>query len=442
MYNGSISISLFLLFLCAGITFFTAYILTVACDVTDKWSYTEVFSFTTFPDRPLHEQSRDDGEEIEDIDEGIILENETNARKRRRQVTMIMEGIVFFTNFGTVVIYSRVIADSIPPVLTDFFGLHGVWVSEWLWLVFPSTIFFALSCVRNMEELKFTSIIGFATIFYVVVAVVVRYFTNISDPISPPHEGGVDTIRWFDVRVTMFSTLATYALAFGYHFNVPYFYCELKDRRPIVMMETVKVAFPIITVLYASTGILGYLTFGALVADSHAAGNIVSNYADDDVFVNIGRLGLFFHFATVYPILSVCARRGLHRFICLFFAKAPSAEEEKLTRFEPAPGDPSTTRMTSIIMEALVIVTGSTLIAAFVPGIGVVVELIGTLSGFPSVIIIPAYIGTKIFDDRIKCMEGLPNKLLRRSSHVCFWLGNILLVCGIVSFILERLNIN
>ena len=446
MYNGSVIISMVLLFLCASITCFTSFILTLACDVVDKWSYTEVFSFTAFPDVPLHEQDAVAAvaNPTEDIDEGIVLDDEPLARKRRRQLTMFMEAVVLFTNFGTVVIYSRVIADSIPPVLRNFFGASGVWTAEWLWLVAPAVLFFALSCVRSMEELKITSIIGFLTIFYIVVAIIVRYFTDIDDPIST--DPSKDEIIIIHAKMSSFSTLATYALAFGYHFNVPYFYYELKDRRTEVMMDTVKIAFPIITACYAATGLMGYLTFGALVAEKDASGDIVNNYPDNDVLMNIGRLGLFFHFASVYPILSVCARRGLHRLVCMLFAKKPSKGENGAL-IEPEiskapPGDPSTTRMTSIVIEALAIVSGSTVIAAFVPGIGVVVELIGTIFNIPSVIIIPGFMGTRLFDERIAVVRNKFTpariKLYRYISWFCFGTGCFFLVCGLISFIYAR----
>jgi len=430
-----------------------------------------------------------------DLDEGIYdPATEGRNRKLRRWITMVMEAIIFLNNYGTITVYSRVIADSIPPVLNDFFGADGVWTSTWLWIVGPGIIFFLLSCARGMEELKWTSMVGFATIFYVVCLVITRYFTNMNDPISESmnmKDGVAADVNWFTISLTCFSTISTYGLAFGYHYNVPYFYRELADRRPAVMMETVSLAFPVISICYISTGLLGYLTFGSRVADSHAEGNIINNYDSHDVAANIGRLGLFFHFAPVYPIISICCRRALHRLTCLAFVKpvppttvadgAAAADitsppmsplagnnnntdaEEKLPLVVPTidadsgapPGDPSTTRQSSIIIEAVVIVSTSALIAAFVPGIGVVVELVGALFGIPLMFLFPGMIGYQIFKDELapylfaksdlqaRSPETTKKyiKWLRWGSIVIGLLGAVFQFCGLLAFFLTQTGV-
>lgn len=439
MHNGSISISIFLLLISAGLGAFSVYVLTYACEVTKKFSYTECLAYSLFPDGPLSAEQVDE----EDIDEGIYNPlTETKQHRYRRWITMFMECIIFCNNFGALVIYARVIADSIPPVLRDFFGASGVWTSSVLWLIAPAVLFFVLSCARKMDELKWTSLVGFLTIMYIVIMVVVRYFTNIYNPIDT--DPAVDDIHWFRVSVGCFATLSTYALAFGYHFNVPYFYKELKDRTPAKMMETVKNAFPIITVSYGTTGLLGYLTFGALVASSKAEGNIVNNFAEDDIIMNVGRLGLFFHFASVYPILSVCARRGMHRFTCLLFVRPPTPEElehEKsnmlIERHRPPPGDPSTTSLKSIIIEAFIIVSLGTVLAAFVPGIGIVVEFIGTMFGIPLMLTFPGLMGYQIFNADIPAVKDTNWRLAKIMSVVLIVSGTIFLICGLVAFAMD-----
>ena len=55
-----------------------------------------------------------------------------------------------------------------------------------------------------------------------------------------------------------------------------------------------------------SRRVLGYLMFGEAVADSSAGGDVSATPTDDTV-VNIGRFGLFFHFACVPSDFDLCA---------------------------------------------------------------------------------------------------------------------------------------
>ncbi|KAG5465769.1 hypothetical protein CUR178_00482 [Leishmania enriettii] len=238
---------------------------------------------------------------------------EWRRRRYRRVITTVMELIVFCSNYGALVIYSKVIADSMPPVIACVTHTEGVLVSKYFWLLSGGLVFFVLSCARNMEELKWSSLLGFLTILYIVLLIAFRYHTQQRYDYPHVDPGRYGEVRWLRFSVGVLQTISTFALALSYHYNVPYFYKELQNRRPYCMMQSVSVAFPIIIACYAVTGVFGYLTFGDQVAAPKAGGNIVSNYPRGDLFMNIGRLGLFAHFACVYPVLSICTRRGLHR---------------------------------------------------------------------------------------------------------------------------------
>ena len=445
-YNGSILVSMVLLFLCAALSCYAVLALTMACEVTQKFSYTEAFSFALFPDRPLR---RGDGTDATSSSGAAAVavqspypspspDHQQRLKRnvsRRKWATLLLELVIFLNGFGTVTIYSRIIADSMPPVM-DALGWSGAGknnalAQQWFWLLVPGVIFFWLSCFRTMDELKWTSIVGFFTILYIVVAVAWRYFTSQvlghsllpppgSEGYSPDNEALRSELRWARLSMGGFSTLASYSLAYAYHFNVPYFYNELKERTPHAMMRGAAISFPIITASYGATGLFGYFTFGALVASAAAQGNIVNNFSRDDTLINIGRVGLFFHFATVYPIIAICCRRGLHRIICVIAASLRAGQTanggdgdgdgddnggdnengsggDNSGAAALPPGDPRTTQLSSIVLEAFAIVTISTLCAGFASGIGAVVHVVGTLFGTPIVFIFPGLIGVYIF---------------------------------------------
>lgn len=364
--NASVGLAVLLLTYVALMSAYSVYCLVAGCDATGRFSVTEVTAFSLFPPRTFEVYCADrrrvaeeeqqqqgtygDGSStaapysaltgLPDGDVGDLTtsdfrawrlthaRDELDRRRWRRIVTVFVESVVFCTNYGTLIIYARVIADSMPPVVGNVFRqLHWtpqpLLLSEVFWLAASGVVFFLLSCAKNMEELKWSSLLGFVTILYIVVAVFYRFFTaswadDIEErgqgfPVIDPKKRG--DILWLGFPVTALRTVSTYGVAFGYHFNVPYFYSEIKNRVPSEMMRSVAYSFPIIVGSYAVSGVFGYLTFGNLVASRKAGGNIVGNYGDDDTLLNIGRLGLFAHFACVFPIVSICCRRGIHRLL-------------------------------------------------------------------------------------------------------------------------------
>ncbi|ESL05720.1 amino acid transporter [Trypanosoma rangeli SC58] len=420
MYEASVVGALVLMLYTAFLAGFAAFAVIAGCDAAQRFSFTEVMAFTIFPSMTLedfctldssalsgyHSEVRNGTVELEVLRK-CHKENEIKRRKRRRIITVLVEFIIFFGNYGTLIVYSRVIADSIPPVVESFLHGSGIIVTRFFWLLISGVIFFFLSCVRNMDELKWTSILGFLTIFYIVVTAVARYFTSRQTPPYPkidPVDRG--EINWYHVGTGVFRTMSMYGVAFDYHYNVPYFYKELRERTLRNMMKSVYIAFPIIACCYAATGVSGYLTFGDLVASSASGGDIVRNYPKDDPVVNIGRLGLFFHFACVYPILSVGARRGLHRLIMNVLTWTTQTERIEQERqlgdtdysghggvaldtldnvsgvgIDRDVGSPEDTTRLAIVCEAFFIVSTTILLAAVIPGISVAIGFLGALFG-------------------------------------------------------------
>lgn len=457
MHNASIVVGSILLLASAIVSSFATYMVACGCDATGKESFSEVLAFSLWPEkeydgRHTGNASADDLEAEVDEQRCRAEHASEEARKKRlrRYVLVIVELIVFLNNFGALIIYSRVIADSIPPVISNFLGGDGIWTDKMTWFIISGALFFPLTCVRSMEELKWTSLLGFITILYVVLLVIVRFFTFGSEGRAPSSE-----VHFTQVSSDVLKSVSAYGVAWGYHYNVPYFYKELRDGTPKVMMQSVVVAFPIILTSYASVGILGYIMFGNAITEH--GGDVINNFADDDTAANVGRLGLFFHFACVFPVLSVCARRGLHRLFMVGLQELagsgimtqirrlkgtilterdpllpndlssasmqirndgqhpdqespqPDADEaggenldETLHELQRElddedPGRPEDTTRFAIIVEAAVIVASSVFLAIVVSGIDFVIDIIGTLFGITLMTSFPGIIGMCTF---------------------------------------------
>ena len=457
--HASVCFAIILLVISAAASTVAVYALVTGCDVTSKDAFTEVFAYSIFPKSTFAAFQRRHRQERAEAEGGSSREgddptgsayhaywlHEARNRWRRKVAITILELIVFLNNYGVLIVYSRVISDSIPPVVESFLGGSGFWTSRVTWLAAGGIVFFALSCSRNMEELKWSSTVGFITILYVVVVIVVRYFS----PLSGMDKPAITSSDTCSFGTGVFRAMSTYAVAFGYHYNVPYFYKELQEKTPRAMMTTVAIAFPIITVCYGVTGVLGFLTFGPGVDSDHAGGNIVNNYSDSDTLVNIGRLGLFFHFTSVYPILAVCARRGLHRMILTFLTSAASTEDTdallkaeggrnslvdcaSISRVDNDVGDPNETSRLAIVAEAFVIVATSVVLAGVVSGIGLIIDIIGLLFGIFLMLTSPGIVGLSAFSQHHRTEEDTQYLARdRKYSTLFYWLSALLVVLGV-----------
>lgn len=476
MYQASIAVGIVLMIFSSAASTYSVYILVKACDFYGRFSMMDIWALALFPQAPhseivaaVHRKRELLDNHTEDAELDAFLFREEHNHKWRGWMSDLMVVIMFLYNFGCLVLYGVVIGDSLPPVVHNFFGGSGLWTAKGTWLIGAGVIFFAFSCVRKMSELKWTSVIGFVTILYVIVVVVIRYFTLRAHPEDmPAFDEDTGTIDIASFRIGLASAMTTFGLAYTYHYNVPYYYKELHNRTTKKMMLTAAFSQPVTFVSYLLTGLFGYLTFGAAVDNDHSGGNIVDNYADDDALVNVGRVGLFFHFVCVYPILSVACRRGLHHLVMahivlpfrrrqrhlqhhqhphertainqqdtvpgphhLTHAEHTPQQKHppiKLSMLESPPIDDDPT-LPIIALEALVIVTGSITCAWVAPGIKIVVNVTGSLFGLFMMLIAPGIIGVKMFQRTRTCTTGEFHPPTETKKYYLSW---ALLVGGVV----------
>eukprot|EP00913_Durusdinium_trenchii_P012001 g11275.t1 len=85
------------------------------------------------------------------------------------------------------------------------------------------------------------------------------------------------------------------SIAFLCHYNGCKYYREFVDHRPGKFGRRVFTAFMLASVLFATTMLLGYATFG-----DRAEGVVLNNYAKEDMLANIARFGM--GFANVFSL--------------------------------------------------------------------------------------------------------------------------------------------
>eukprot|EP00437_Effrenium_voratum_P006477 CAMPEP_0181430656 /NCGR_PEP_ID=MMETSP1110-20121109/17835_1 /TAXON_ID=174948 /ORGANISM="Symbiodinium sp., Strain CCMP421" /LENGTH=434 /DNA_ID=CAMNT_0023553977 /DNA_START=23 /DNA_END=1327 /DNA_ORIENTATION=+ len=137
---------------------------------------------------------------------------------------------------------------------------------------------FPLCLYKNLEPLKYTSIVGLAItavscayIFYDVIANAEEY-------------GAVETLQshfWY-VKLDMFKTLALFNGSFSAHYNAPTYYAELEEKTFFNYMKVSFYAFGIATLLFTAFGLAGFARFG-----DEVLGNVLKSYSADDPMIQL-----------------------------------------------------------------------------------------------------------------------------------------------------------
>ena len=455
IHNASVVIGIITILYSTSIGILAVYVLVKGVDYTGTATLAEIFALTAYPKREASPTR---------VTNGDVPPDESKLIKKRSAARWFVELTIFFLNFGTIVVYGKAIEEAMPPVVEGFLHGHGVWVNKWFWLGISAIVFYVPTCARQMASLKWTSLIGALTIFYVAIVVFIKFFT-LNDPItiSP-------SCHMMKLDVSIFEALTTFAVAYGFNYNVPPFYDELINKNPKTMMKCVAISFPIITISYIAAGVAGYMTFGHKVAESQYGGNILKMYSNSDIVVGIARLGLFPALALSFPVLAVGLRQVLHRIATMLAAKClypngvagtesaalyPEDEENPGKQSMPTSGawsqDPMKQPFWVIGLEAFVIVAGSIMTAAFVPGIGLVIEIVGALFGIWIMMIFPGIIGMFMWSGAradeelhggfIYSKEGLAGhdvprrRFLYVCSVICFVSGILCTIAGAFSIV-------
>jgi amino acid permease len=387
MYDASLALGVVCILLFGVVSIISAYVIAVCCEQMKQFSMNALLS------RSLCGSPESFLDEIEIIPElSSETERQLEAATKRaddwRSITSVLVDVaVTFNNFSCLVAYARVVSDSMPRVLRDFFHWSGAAVNSDLWLAIGGVIFALLTSKRTFSELKLFSVLGIATIMFMVVCVVIRYADSTPESLEITTAEQHD-VRWFHFDSGFLQAFATLSTAYGYHYNAPIFYQELADRSPQRMLLTVLIAFPTIIVTYIVMGVLGYLSFGRAIANASAGGSIANNYGTFDTLMNVARFLLFFHFVSVFPVIAVNVRQCVHRLIL-------RARGDKVRASDPE--EVFRTPQLVIVAEAIAVVTAAVLIAAVVPGIDIVIEIAGALTGTFVLMTLPGIVGIYVF---------------------------------------------
>jgi len=203
---------------------------------------------------------------------------------------------------GSCVSFVCLIGDFIPSVM-EALGSPGLLYNREFVIAMSSLLFLLpLAFLKNLNPLKFTSMIGVACILYACGLIIQNAFA---------HGEAAESVKKFEFTPDLFRTVPIFTVSFAAHYNAPKFFeelgADLGKYNKVVAYESI-----IVLVVYMATGLAGYLDFGADVK-----GDILNNFSDHYQPALWGRLALAFSIIFTYPFAFHSFRVNVEQFAAL-----------------------------------------------------------------------------------------------------------------------------
>jgi len=178
---------------------------------------------------------------------------------------------------------------------------------------FSTFIIFPLCLLKNLDALKYSSIVGIAGIIYCTIFMAIRYFDGSYAVGGKFYKTIVNNalLPSFNVKGTQFTSaifilLSMMSTAYVAHYNAPRFWNGLKNPTLKRYNFVVNISFGFSFLMYLAVMWLGFLTFGG-----HSTGFILNNYSSQDPLATIARFAIGAGILGGYPLTFTALRDGI-----------------------------------------------------------------------------------------------------------------------------------
>ncbi|GAC98817.1 amino acid transporter [Pseudozyma hubeiensis SY62] len=216
----------------------------------------------------------------------------------------------FAFGFGGMCAFCVVIGDTIPHVIKMIFpSLSGTFLAnrQFVITLFTLAISYPLSLYRNIEKLSKASAIALVSMVVIIVAVTIR------GPAMPAELKGDPALRFTIVNISnLVRSISVISFAFVCHHNSLLIYGSLKEPSMNKFGQVTHYSTIIAAAATITMSVAGYWSF-----EEKTLSNVLNNFPNDDVIVNIAR-GLFgLNMLTTLPLECFVCREVLETY---FFA--------------------------------------------------------------------------------------------------------------------------
>ncbi|KDE07865.1 hypothetical protein MVLG_01959 [Microbotryum lychnidis-dioicae p1A1 Lamole] len=311
--------------------------------------------------------------------------------------------------FGGMCAFCVILGDTVPRVLVAIVpGEHGPFLRFLMSRQFVITILtvgvsYPLSLYRDIAKLSGASTLALISMVVIVVSVGVRG-PSVADDLK-----GDASERWTFINSGFFEAIGVISFAFVCHHNSLLIYGSLKtptlDR--FAKVTHVSTSLSVIACLAMSSS-------GFLVFTNKTAGNILNNFASDDVLINVARTCLGANMFTTLPLEAFVCREVLENYFW--------------------PDQPFDRRRHLIITSALVL--SAMVVSLMTCDLGLVLELAGGFSATALAYLFPAACYLKL----TSASSSSKNARTRFAAWICALFGVAVMILSTFLSINKALN--
>lgn len=211
------------------------------------------------------------------------------------KLSVVFDMAIAIQCFGCALSYLVLIGDLMPSIIDlSFIDPQNL---NTFWTLASAIICVPLSFLKNLDSLKYTSVLGLVAIGYLSVLVIFHaLFGDVSSDLKGNITVGPPTISG------IFSTFSIIVFAFTGHQNMFSIINEARDKSIVSSTNLVNTAIAISAALFSIVGLAGYLTFGDKVN-----GNVILLYPNSWT-TTLGRFAIVFMVVFSFPLMIHPAR--------------------------------------------------------------------------------------------------------------------------------------
>lgn len=332
-----------------------------------------------------------------------------------KSLSVVFDMAIAIQCFGCAILYLVLVGDIMPTMVGSPF-----WLPKIFWILMSTVIGVPLSYLRNLDSLKYSSILGLGAIAYLAVLVVVHFL--VGDAYVPGDRHLVPPTAW-----GVFSTFSIIVFAFTGHQNMFSIINEASDKSLKSLSSLITMAITLSSALFIVVGLSGYLTFGDTVS-----GNIILLYAHSTSAL-VGKFCIVFMVLFSFPLMLHPARISVNN-IYHWFAGHESGlidDETPLLDTQPQAYSPPIERTFVPITTGLLVV--GYFLAATVKSFALVLAVVGATGSTAISFILPGLFGYKLIGSDLASISPQEKTLKTASLALVIWGVAVMVVCLYVS---------
>lgn len=327
------------------------------------------------------------------------------ALGRKGRILVLLSNGLFA--FGGCIGFCIIIGDTIPHFLQSIFHSSNFFFRRNVVITIVTLfISYPLSLQRNIAALSKASFLALISMVVIVFSVVVQ-----GPRVDMSLKGGKWSLTDIFISSAIFRGISVISFALVCHHNTSFIFFSIKNRSLQKFARLTHISTFISMIFCMLMGYSGYSVFR-----DKTKGNILNNFPQDDLVINIARLCFGFNMLTTFPLEIFVLRDVIAAFL---YGKKEEDETE-------AP--PLSTRKLFIITTVCVVSTMS--ISLTTCNLGALFELIGATTASTMAYILPPYTNLVLSKEANTFRQRVPH-------YLCIFFGFMVMIVSSTQTIIE-----